>query len=462
MGEMKSSEVVFFLGAGASVCAGVPDTYSFVKKFMDEVSGTEKEETVRKIVETLISWKRTDIDIELLLEALTKLQNKEGEPLLQFYEGRDFILKGYFEKNPIIGDLKDFIKSKAIVTEEKIQYLQPLIGFVNEFTPLNVISVNYDTCIEQFCNVHKLTYRDGFDVHWNPKTFFLEHTDICLYKLHGSVMWYQSNRGDYIKLPVMTEASKIQLITGETAENLMLYPMQKWDYAEPLLELLIETKKLLESETTKFIIVVGYSFRDDHIRKIIWDSARKNKDLHLILVDPNAYRIYSEKLQCYDEAKRTPSSLNGRVICLPYRFEDVLPYLKNFYIKNLRDALINETNLRQSEMRGQKVDWLSTLKLLIDAEHTERTELILGGIDKVDLERNWELNVEVQLRTALNLFLNKQNEKANKYLKEFHRILYLTMIERIAIDIMRDPAVVEVKFNYLVHKGGQVLFRLRN
>ena len=305
----KSSDVMFFIGAGASVAANVPDTYSFVREFIDNINDIDKKETIEKIVQTLKNWKNTDIDIELLLETLTKLENKQHEPLLQFYSGGDFILKGYSEKKPLIDDLKDFIKRKAIVSEEKIQYLQPFLGFIEDFRPLNIISLNYDICIEQFCNVHKLTYQDGFDVHWNPKTFATEHTDIHIYKLHGSVMWYQSNRGGYIKLPVMTQESKIQLITGEMADNLMLYPMQKWDYADPLLELLVESKRLLESETCKVISFVGYSFRDEHILRIVWDAARKNKELHLILVDPKAYQIYHEKLKYYDEQHIIPSSL---------------------------------------------------------------------------------------------------------------------------------------------------------
>lgn len=332
----KSSDVMFFIGAGASVAANVPDTYSFVREFIDNINDIDKKETIEKIVQTLKNWKNTDIDIELLLETLTKLENKQHEPLLQFYSGGDFILKGYSEKKPLIDDLKDFIKRKAIVSEEKIQYLQPFLGFIEDFRPLNIISLNYDICIEQFCNVHKLTYQDGFDVHWNPKTFATEHTDIHIYKLHGSVMWYQSNRGGYIKLPVMTQESKIQLITGEMADNLMLYPMQKWDYADPLLELLVESKRLLESETCKFIIVVGYSFRDDHILRIVWDAARKNKELHLILVDPKAYQIYHEKLKYYDEQHIIPSSLDGKVVCLPYKFENIFPLLNNYYLREFR------------------------------------------------------------------------------------------------------------------------------
>lgn len=295
--NIQSSQVIFFLGAGASVAADVPDTYSFVKKFRDNIGDNAKKETIEKIIQTLERWKGSEIDVELLLETLTKLETKEEEPLLHFFEGGKFILSGYSPKKPLIEDLKDFIKSKAIVSEEKIKYLEPILGFVEEFRPFDIISVNYDTCIEQFCNVHKLIHQDGFDVNWNPKTFAAEHTDVRLYKVHGSVMWYQGDRAGYIKLPIMTRKSKIELIYGEKAENLMLYPMQKWDYAEPLLELLVEIKHRLESETCKFLIIVGYSFRDDHIRRILWDAARKNRGLHCILIDPEAYQIYLDKLK---------------------------------------------------------------------------------------------------------------------------------------------------------------------
>jgi len=454
MTNKHSSQVIFLLGAGASVAAGVPDTYSFVNEFIDNVQGTDKKETIEKIVQILKNWKNSDIDVELLLETLTKLENKDQEPLLLFYEGGSFILQRYTEKKPLIDDLKDFIKSKAIVSEEKIRYLYPLLGFIEESRPIDIISMNYDTCIEQFCNVHKLLYQDGFDVHWNPKTFATEYTDIRLYKLHGSVMWYQSDKGGYIKLPVMTETSKIQLITGEKAENLMLYPMQKRDYAEPLLELLVEIKHLLESETCKFLIVVGYSFRDDYIRRILWDVARKNKELHLLLINPEAYQIYSEKLKYYDVAHIIPSSLDRRVICLPYKFEEIFPSLKNYYLKNLCEALTAELVQRQIEIKGEKTNWLSSLRLFANAGHIEKVESLSARIEMAELERDWQISLELPLKMAMNLLANEQEAVATKYFKDFNSRLHTMAIERINANVMREPPVIEINFNYQEYDSG--------
>ena len=428
----KSSEIVFFLGAGASVAAGVPDTYSFVQEYLGSIHRMDKKRTIEEIVRTLKIWKGKEIDIELLLETLTKLRDKDQDPVLQFYPSKDFSLSGYSEKTPLIDSLKDFIKKKAIVSEEKVQYLQPLLAFIEETPPLDIISVNYDTSIEQFSNLHKLTYQDGFEVHWNPKSFGKDHTEIRLYKLHGSIMWYQTDRGDYIKLPVMTEESKIQLITGEKAENLMLYPMQKWDYAEPFLELSVEVKRLLESDTCKFLIVIGYSFRDEHIVRILWDSARKNRNLRIILIDPKAYSTYHEKLEFYDYNYTNPSSLSGKVICLPYLFERVLPSLKNYYVQGLKEALNCEDAQHQLEIQGKPATWIFCAEQFINAEYIEKAERLLKKFSIDD--RNFvKQSIAFPLRIGMNLSLGGENERAKKYFKMFNEQIVKIVIKKLQI-----------------------------
>jgi len=229
----NTSQVVFFLGAGASVKAGVPDTYRFVDEFVSSLTNSNERATVDKIIRILKKWKKEEIDIELLLETLVKLDNKENDPLLHFYSEKCYLLEGELEKSPIIKKLKDFIKSKAIVSRDKIDYLKPLLGFIEEHRPLDIISLNYDTCIEQLSEVYRLLCQDGFESEWKPEVFDLEDVDICLYKAHGSVLWYQTDNAKYIKVPVLTNDSEINLTSGGKAQNLMLYPMQKMGTLNP-------------------------------------------------------------------------------------------------------------------------------------------------------------------------------------------------------------------------------------
>jgi len=445
----EPSRVVFFLGAGASIAADIPDTHSFVKKFIKSIGDDAKKQTIGEIVKILKEWKKSDIDIELLLETLTKLEKKDEEPLLRFFEGEMSDLIKYDQVGSLIKDLKDFIKSKTIVSAEKIEYLQPILEFVEGYGPLDIISVNYDTCIEQFCNVYNLVYQDGFDVNWNPKTFSTEYTKIRLYKLHGSATWYKSDRGSYIKSPVMTTESKIELITGEKAESLMLYPMQKWDYAEPLLELMVKIKHLLESEKCGILIVVGYSFRDDYIIRLLHDVARKNIKLHLIIIDPNAYQIYSDKLKYYNAEQKIRSSLYERVVCLPYKFEKVFPYIRFQYVRDLENGVDNGIQYQKTELIGGKADWKSCIKSFVGAEHCEKVEsLLLERIDNLELESDWQLNIELSLKMAVNLSANKQKERASEYFRKFYNYLHMILIERIYASVGSNGQDVEINFKY--------------
>ena len=446
------------LGAGASVKAGVPDTFKFVSDFEDSLTNEGKKHLVQKIVGTLYAWQQSDIDVELLLDTLTKLDAKDQEPLLRFYEGGEFILRGYPEKRPIIEDLKDFIKKKTIVdNQDKIRYLDPLLGFVEEHRPLSIFSVNYDTCIEQFCSVHRLDYQDGFDVNWNPRVFDRENTDIMLYKLHGSIIWYRSDRAGYVKLPIMTDEASIRLITGERAESLMLYPMQKMGYEEPLLDLLTRFTNALHG--CKVLVVVGYSFRDAHLQRILLDAARSNSDLTILLVDPKAARIYQERLKYFDRNSQIRSSLDGRVVCLPYKFEDVLPLLKNHYLNYLRVGLSHLSTCTSNERLGIKTNWLECLLPLLNAEHTEKVEALLqeGKISRSEIGEQWQIDVELNLKLALNLAANARTTEAKRYLATLRQVLYTLMHDRLGVEPARigsGKVGITFVFGMVIQTGG--------
>ena len=135
--------------------------------------------------------------------------------------------------------------------------LAPLVGF----KPINIFSVNYDTCIELLCTKHKLTYTDGFGLYWNPELFNSDKFDIKLFKLHGSIMWYSTDYGNFVKLLSnnMGGNSKITLFTEGIAQPLILYPIGgKLEYIEPIGYLSNQLQKNLK--LAELCIVAGYSF----------------------------------------------------------------------------------------------------------------------------------------------------------------------------------------------------------
>ena len=315
----SSSDVAFFFGAGASVEAGVPHTAGLLKEFIESLP-SDKAGAVKNFLSRLENWAhgqdpRRLVDIELVLETLQHATNWKSDPLAAFVRGE--LEVDDVEPNNLLHALRDFVKDRVMVQAEKIKYLAPLRGFIDQYKPLNIFSANYDTAVEVLCAEHKLKYRDGFDEVWNPSVFDDPDIHIKLFKIHGSVTWYRTDQGRFVKIPTMVKGSSVELFTKERAELVMLYPAQKFEYLEPLFELTLQMKRELAQCRTLF--VVGYSFRDEHLRRLFWDIARQCSDFYVVLIDPNAQRIYGDRLKRYD-ASETPSSLSGRVVRLPYHF----------------------------------------------------------------------------------------------------------------------------------------------
>lgn len=142
MSSKPDPATVFFLGAGASVKAGVPDTYKLVDEFRSETSSDSVlGPIIAKIIDLLTAWKRRQghfedaIDVELLLEALERLKARTQDFLLEFYNDPKYLLEDQPEKGRIVDKLRDFIKRRAIVERDKISYLQPLLSFVKTNSP---------------------------------------------------------------------------------------------------------------------------------------------------------------------------------------------------------------------------------------------------------------------------------------------------------------------------------------
>jgi len=434
---------VFFLGAGASVHANVPDTLGMVQKFEEHIrQWPEKRKTVQTIVEILRQHKPSHepVDVELLLETLERLEKKEKDEILWFYELGRFLLEGYPNKRPLTDELKEFIKGTSIVDANRIRYLEPLLEFIEE-RPLDVFSVNYDNCIEQFCDTYRKDLQDGFDLYWNPETFGRK-TDVRLYKLHGSVTWYRSDKGRCLKIPILSESSSIELVSREKAESLLLYPFRKWTYAEPMLELLVELKRKLD--VASYVFVVGYSFRDEHIRRLFWDAANRNRNLVLLLIGPHALETFENKLRWYDQENQNedspiPSSLEGRVVVLPYKFENALPKLKNSFLFDLRNGQNAEREARATEIKGQPAhQWQTAIWNFAMCEYTSKVMQLLPKVDWKELV--WSTKVQISFKMLISVLCQGDDNLADFWREKCIDSTPWLSVKDVFTQVMLNPA----------------------
>lgn len=108
-----------------------------------------------------------------------------------------------------------------------------------------------------------------------------EDYKIKLFKLHGSIDQYIEN-GRIIKCWREPRGT----------ENGMIYPMRaKKVYKDPFFELFTRLKDCLINKETEICIVIGYSFGDEHIRNIFFDAVKRNPEIRIFMISPNAKKI---------------------------------------------------------------------------------------------------------------------------------------------------------------------------
>ena len=438
------NEMILFLGAGASIEAGVSDTIRFIdgqkkeggiqgfREYLKE-NKIDKELEVLEIILKILKQKIDDsikdvkIDVELVLGTINALNKKKEFELVYFYDQNTFEFKVEDEKilNNLQNLLKSFIRRNVVVNKSKISYLAPL----TEFKPINIFSVNYDTCIEMLCIKHHLTYTDGFDLYWNPELLNSDKFDVKLFKLHGSIMWYLTDYGNFVKLLSKNDAEtdEISLITEEIARQFIIYPMRgKLEYIEPVGYLTNQLQKNLKE--ARLCIIAGYSFRDEDIKRIFLDSAKENENLTIVLISPDASRTFNEKLRYRDEEKSIQSPLFSRVICFNYPFGLVLKNSYLYRIKNRIPYIFKSYLLAIEERRD--IGTIETFKRVInDALEVSHVYFIENIFEKelgISPPDNWGIfNNEEQFRISYKLAifyliaLDKKGKIYFEFLRDF-------------------------------------------
>ncbi len=442
--EFITSNTLFFLGAGFSASAGVPMTFAFVEKFQDYLNENKKELSIEfhKLLEI---FKKTQIrdkeigilpDIEFVYEILHRRLDYNNELILAFFEN----YKGILDSIPsdivekLIVELKYFIKKKTNVNLNSIIYLKDFQRFFDSNEIIEIFTTNYDNTIEQFCSNYGISYTDGFDLEWNRSILEELKYKLKLYKIHGSIGWYQTTTGKYLKIPIDFEQycdscrRKIPVLrSGEILEDMIMYPMQKWERPGPLLDLMYILKQRLLSSNTEIVISIGYSFRDDYIKTLFIESLKRNPSLHIFIISPSADKI--KKVFLTEENLE----LNTRIIPITSYLEDILHILNNirFYYKQ---ALKDEEECYRNLRHGGRPNWNSTVDRYISSFHFEKVLNTFNNDDDFLFDRNFTQKIEIAFKLIIGLYSLNLKEEAHTIKKQLFG-LYEVFIEGLILEI---------------------------
>jgi hypothetical protein len=189
--------------------------------------------------------------------------------------------------------LTSLLMSFAFVTDTaKVEYLAPLVERARA-APLTVVTLNYDNSIELCAQQHEVRCNDGLS-HWREHAILppAPEKGIELLKLHGSINWLW----DVVyPRPVSRRALTTTKLNETVVANLRAEPLlgeqlgvifgggNKLTAEGPFLDLLARFKAALRQH--EHLLVIGYSFRDDHVNQCIlgWLQSSQAKRLTVVI-----------------------------------------------------------------------------------------------------------------------------------------------------------------------------------
>lgn len=295
---LKKDEIVFLLGAGASVDANIPASCGMIEKLENLLSSNEAWRSFAPLYHFIKSaviyadgikgkFDNSNLNIERLVNTLDELLKSDEHPLFPFIgawtpklpevTGNDFKKIRDFRKM-IVEELSH--QWVRLEYDEYASYFSGLSRFQKEYNyPLRVFTLNYDLCVEKACLDCGVERGFGDEKNWDWRIFDNEdqiERNILLYKLHGSIDWMLNERGVLTYKDSNIQSDKLAIIFGTT------YKLQ---YIDPFLFFAYEFRKWTLSES-KIIVCVGYGFGDEHINGIIAQALNRDASRRLLVVRP--------------------------------------------------------------------------------------------------------------------------------------------------------------------------------
>ena len=297
---MRGDSLIFLLGAGASVDAGIKHARDMSKDIEEKILTEESFREFRELYNYLKSsiiyqrglegeFESSTVTIEELLDVMSEINQKHVNRLYPFIGAWNIHLQrvagSEFSR---VGKLDDTIRGQLfrwmnIPNYDNARYLGQLGTLAREIgTALRVFSLNYDLCIEKGLYSENAKVELGFneDRRWRASRFEAnENVDVSiyLYKLHGSIDWKKSEeQGGALTLCDGPQPDS-ELIFGATA---------KLRSIDPYLFYVHELRKHSLDDDLRLIAVVGYSFSDAYINGLLGQALAQNEHLRILWVGP--------------------------------------------------------------------------------------------------------------------------------------------------------------------------------
>lgn len=299
---LREDSLLFLLGAGASVDAGIKHAKSMTADIEERIGNKNTEfsefNDLYNYLKSSIIYQRGlegDFDdqsatIEDLLVVLSEINQKHRNKLYPFIGGWNIhLLKVAGDEFDKVDRLDKKIRERLfdwinINNYDKAAYFQGFKELASEIgSAIRVFTLNYDICVEKALSDTDLGIELGFNSsrEWEASKFDSNpNTDVglYLYKLHGSIDWIRDYENGGALTLCDNPQKNTELIFGTT---------EKLTSIDPYLFYVHELRKYSLSEAIRFIVVMGYSFSDDYINGLIRQAITRSEYLKVLIVSPD-------------------------------------------------------------------------------------------------------------------------------------------------------------------------------
>ena len=262
-----------FLGAGCPMAIKVgdkncqpliPDIDGITTVARDALSKSNECSPLLKIIDEHFKKDgRNDINVEGMLSHIRALRVVAGNDSVRGLSAAN--LEKLDEK--VCQTICELADKTLPNTETPYHHIASWVDAVGRENPVEIFTTNYDLLMEQAFEDHRVPYFDGFAGVRKP--FFdiraMEEDRLParwarLWKLHGSINWYQ-----------VPTKGVFRGATNEEGLKRVIHPSHlKYEESRrmPYLAMIDRLRAFLKQPTAT-LVVCGYSFRDEHINEVI-------------------------------------------------------------------------------------------------------------------------------------------------------------------------------------------------
>lgn len=299
---MSQNKRSFLLGAGCSLCAGLPLTSKLTNEVTSDnkLQGSTKD--LLKIIEAKFSGSVTATIEDYMSELVDLLSIAERREDNGSSNKKVDIDGKAYEANQLREALKDIKSSIArcidsrklniTVHREFVRAVHQILrsGKGNGANLVDYFILNYDTLIEDVLALERLSYSDGFSggatAWWDDSVFKQDGIQARVLKIHGSIDWIQLD-GD--PLPRRIRLSGQNFSGIDPKDKVLIWPAatkyqesQKDPYAQILAVMRNALRPAVHAETV--LAICGYRFGDSHINIEIDRALRESEGRLTVLI----------------------------------------------------------------------------------------------------------------------------------------------------------------------------------